>query len=120
MLTMSEALQQQLSNEEPASRNGESVALFLCTDELLRDVFSLVQDVEKGTLARKDFDNTAGGLRLKLADSKRRLQEIEGIIESLEDREDRIKVIQQSNSDKLKFLAQFRDRVRRDLASEPK
>lgn len=118
MLTMSEALQQQPSGEESTNGSNESVALFLCTDELLRDVFSLVQDVEKGTLARKDFDNTAGGLRLKLADSKRRLQEIEGVIETLEDREERIKVIQQSNSDKLKFLAQFRDRVRRDLAGE--
>lgn len=83
--------------------------------ELLPDLFALLQSLEKGDMQPKDFDNNAGTIRLKVNNVRQYLQEVEGISETVSEREKKIKTIEESNEKKVEFLSQFRERVLLDL-----
>lgn len=83
--------------------------------ELLPDLFTLIQSLEKGELQPKDFDNNAGNIRLKVNTVRQYLLEIEGICESVAERESKIQTIRQCNGRKVEFLELFRKRVLKDL-----
>lgn len=83
--------------------------------ELLPDIFALIQSLELGELQPKDFDNTAGTIRLKLNTVRQYLQEVEGICESTEERKKKIENLEACNEKKRVFLKLFRDKVLQDL-----
>lgn len=86
--------------------------------ELLPDLFALIQSLEKGDIQPKDFDNNAGNIRLKAKNVRLYLQEVDGICETVDERESKIGTIRQSNMKKVEFLTQFRERVLRDLEKD--
>ncbi|SGZ49426.1 CIC11C00000005288 [Sungouiella intermedia] len=83
--------------------------------ELLPDLFALLQSLEKGDVQPKDFNNNAGTMRLKVNNVRQYLQEVDGICETVNEREKKIKTIEESNEKKVEFLSQFRERVLTDL-----
>lgn len=83
--------------------------------ELLPDLFTLMQSLEKGDLQPKDFDNNAGNIRLKVNTVRQYLQEIDGICETVAERKSKIQAIRQSNEKKVEFLGLFREKVLKDL-----
>lgn len=83
--------------------------------ELLPDLFALLQGLEKGDMQPKDFNNNAGTIRLKVNNVRQYLQDVEGVCETVSEREKKIKTIEESNEKKVEFLGQFRERVLRDL-----
>ncbi|KAF3988090.1 hypothetical protein FT663_02661 [Candidozyma haemuli var. vulneris] len=86
--------------------------------ELLPNLFTLLQQLEKGELQPKDFDNHAGTIRMKLNNMRSLLSEISGICEPVEDRLQKIKAVRESNSRKKEFINAFRERVRGDLKDD--
>lgn len=83
--------------------------------ELLPDLFILLQQLESGELQSKDFENHSGPIRVKLGKLKQYLLSVDGICESVPDRQAKIQSIQESNERKESFLASFKDRVTQDL-----
>lgn len=86
--------------------------------ELLPNLFTLLQQLEKGELQPKDFDNHAGTIRMKLNNMRLLLLEISGICEPVEDRLQKIKAVRESNLRKKEFINAFRERVRGDLKDD--
>lgn len=84
--------------------------------ELLPDLFRLVQRLEKGEIQPKDFENNAGAIRLQLASVRLKLQQIDGICESAEQRREKIQMLTESNERTGEALKAFRERVLRDTA----
>lgn len=83
--------------------------------DLLQEVFSLLQQVETGTLKPQDFDKNTGSIRLALNSIRQAVQESEGINESVADRQDRINALQMCNEKRASFLVDLRQRVLADL-----
>lgn len=83
--------------------------------ELLPDLFALIQSLEKGDIQAKDFDNYAGAIRLKVGSIRNYLQSVEGICETVEEREKKIVAIRHCNNEKVGFLRLFREQVLKHL-----
>lgn len=83
--------------------------------QLLPELFNLLHDLRNGTLLAKDFGSNAGSLRLKLTTFKQCLQEIEGINESIEQRQQHILTLTKSRLKKEEFLASFKHKIKQDL-----
>lgn len=109
-------------SREASAADPEDVSpvLKLCDIELLPDLFVLIQSLEKGDIQPKDFDNNAGTIRLKANNVRQYLQEVDGITETVSEREKRIETIRSANEKKVEFLGQFRQRVLEDLGKAQK
>lgn len=83
--------------------------------ELLPNLFTLLQQLEKGELQPKDFDNHAGTIRIKLNEMRHLLLEIDGICEPVSDRLEKIDAIRESNLRKKEFIQAFHERVKLDI-----
>ncbi|KAK6201222.1 RNA polymerase II transcription mediator complex subunit 9-domain-containing protein [Scheffersomyces amazonensis] len=79
--------------------------------EILPDLFTLLHDLQIGSISAKDFDNNAGSIRLKLSNVRQYLSEIEGINETLKVREAKIDSLKVKNAKKYQFLSKFKSRV---------
>lgn len=88
--------------------------------ELLPNLFTLLQQLEKGELQPKDFDNHAGTIRMKLNEMRQLLLEIDGICEPVEERLEKIEAMRESNLRKKEFIRAFQQRVDQDLGKEAK
>lgn len=108
-----------LSRESPESSTEDADPIQKLADiELLPDLFVLIQSLEKGDIQPKDFNNNAGTIRLKTNNIRQYLQEVDGICESVNERQERIKTIRESNEKKVEFLSLFRARVLKDLGRD--
>lgn len=107
-------------SREPSESNTEDVDPIqkLSDIELLPDLFALIQSLEKGDIQPKDFNNNAGTIRLKANNIRQYLQEVDGICESVNERQEKIKTIRESNEKKVEFLSSFRARVLKDLGKD--
>ncbi|KAG7191793.1 uncharacterized protein KQ657_002758 [Scheffersomyces spartinae] len=83
--------------------------------QLLPELFNLLYDLRNGTLLAKDFGSNAGSLRLKLTTFKQCLQEIEGINESIEERQQRIQLLTKSKTKKEQFLMSLKSKIEDDF-----
>lgn len=83
--------------------------------ELLPDLFTFMQSLERGEIQAKDFDNNAGAIRLKVSSMRNYLQSVEGICETVEEREKQIVAIRNGNNEKVAFLRLFREQVLKRL-----
>ncbi|CAN3355643.1 hypothetical protein DICA3_B13740 [Diutina catenulata] len=79
--------------------------------ELLPTLYNLLQDLESGHIKAKDFDNSAGSLRLKLGIIRQYLSQIEGIGETVKLRESRISSLHLKNREKGQILANLKERI---------
>lgn len=86
--------------------------------ELLPDLFALMQSLENGEIQAKDFDNNAGAIRLKVSNIWLYLHEVDGICETVEEREKKIASIRHCNSEKIAFLKLFQEQVVKRLSKE--
>lgn len=84
--------------------------------ELLPDLFVLLQQLESGEIQAKDFENNSGTIRVKINKLRQHLMQVEGICESVSEREEKIESIRLENERKEKFLASFKERVLKDLS----
>lgn len=85
--------------------------------ELLPDLFALLHSLQKGDIQAKDFDNNAGAIRLKVGSIRDHLFSMEGICETVEDREQQISDLRRCNNEKVAFLRLFREQVLDRLGS---
>ena len=85
---------------------------------ILPDLFNMIHDLLRGKILAKDFDNTAGSLRLKLATLKKYMQEVEGIGETLQNTQLKIENLKQNNEMKYSLLKQFKLKVNLELEDD--
>lgn len=86
--------------------------------ELIPELFSILHDLMTDKVKAKDFDNQLGGIRLKLDNIKQQLKEVPDIFETIDQRQERIDNLKQSNSKKLDFLNKFKERVTFELPEQ--
>ena len=79
--------------------------------ELLPELFGLLLDIDQGKMQAKDFDNNLGTVRLKIVTLILRLQDIEGICDSIKDQELRIQSLTESKRTKTELIGEFRKQV---------
>lgn len=85
--------------------------------ELLPELFELLLDIELGEMQAKDFYNNLGTTRLKINNLIQRLQNLDGICDSIKDQEEQIQTLVESKSAKTKNIQQFREQVFLKLGS---
>lgn len=85
--------------------------------ELLPELFELLLDIELGEMQAKDFYNNLGTTRLKINTLIQRLQNLDGICDSIKDQEEQIQTLVESKSAKTKNIQQFREQVFLKLGS---
>ncbi|ODV94491.1 hypothetical protein PACTADRAFT_77075 [Pachysolen tannophilus NRRL Y-2460] len=79
--------------------------------ELIPVLLELIEDVKKGKLSPKDFENAAGRLRIRIAKIKALLCDIDGLDESHEERISRINRVNENIEKKKSLLLNFRESV---------
>lgn len=75
--------------------------------ELLSQLFTLLLDVKTGKSLVRDFESNAGSLRLALSNIRKLLQKVDGITETVEQRQAQIEVLQQNNEAKRRIIQQL-------------
>ncbi|OBA22069.1 hypothetical protein METBIDRAFT_39289 [Metschnikowia bicuspidata var. bicuspidata NRRL YB-4993] len=105
-------------NGNAQKRDDAAVLEKLAQIELLPDLFALLQRVATGDIKGQDFDNHAGPIRLKLNTIRLHLQEIDGICETVDQRQKKIEVLKDCNARRASFLRDFKSRVLADLREE--
>lgn len=75
--------------------------------ELLSQLFTLLLDVKTGKSLVRDFESNAGSLRLALSNIRKLLQQVDGITETVEQRQAQIEVLQQNNEAKRRIIQQL-------------
>ncbi|XYA01911.1 hypothetical protein QA089_004475 [Meyerozyma guilliermondii] len=75
--------------------------------ELLSQLFTLLLDVKTGKSSVRDFESNAGSLRLALSNIRKLLQKVDGITETVEQRQAQIEVLQQNNEAKRRIIQQL-------------
>lgn len=85
---------------------------------LLPELFSILQQVENGELKPQDFEKNSGSIRLALDSIRKALMETDGICETIEEREQRIALLEACSKNKAAFLADFKTKVSADLGKD--
>jgi hypothetical protein len=75
--------------------------------ELLSQLFTLLLDIKTGKSLVRDFESNAGSLRLALSNTRKLLQQVDGITETVEQRQAQIDVLQQNNDAKRRIIQQL-------------
>lgn len=79
--------------------------------EVIPELFSILHALRTQKLLVKDFDNKLGSIRLKLNNIKQYLRQIDGITESIEERQQKIKLLIDANEINAKFLQEFKSKL---------
>ncbi|KAM9933121.1 hypothetical protein OXX80_007258 [Metschnikowia pulcherrima] len=103
------------TTNEPSADGDQNLLKKMAEIEFLPDLFALLQRVENGEIKSQDFDNHAGSIRLKLSTLRSHLQEVDGICETVEEREEKIRTLSDCNDRRVSFLNDFKNRVLTDL-----
>lgn len=103
------------SEAEWANNDGELQKL--ARIELLPELYSVIHRLQSGEIQPKDFDNHLGNVRLKLTSIRQLLLGIEGIEESVEEREEKIEKLRQGNAKRRLFLNQVAQQTKQSSSA---
>lgn len=79
----------------------------LHNQDIIPELFAILHDLQVGKLLAKDFDNKLGSIRLRLSNMKQTLRDIPGITETIEARQEKIRLLKVSNQKKAELVDEF-------------
>lgn len=86
--------------------------------ELLPELFGLLLEFDRGDVQTKDFDNSLGTVRLKISLLIQKLQNLDGICDSIADQKASIEKLKESIRVKAAFSSEFNQKVLSKLDPE--